>query len=123
MIRHEQDFIMRQIQMLMRFVARILFGKDSISAELSEEEIGEMGELYNRLNDLLQISDICNAEDMLHDNFTDSKDYLRIAIWFYNNLNTMTDEELETSDFSREEIHEGLQNILSRSGIPLPTIM
>jgi len=119
MIRHEQDFIMRQIQMLMRFVASILFGKDSISEELSAEETGETGELYTQLKELLSANEICRAEDMLLDNFNHSKDYLRIATWFYNKLNTLTDEELEASDFSREEIHEGLQNILSRSGISL----
>ena len=120
MVKYEQDFIMRQIQMLVRFVSSIIFGRDSILEEMDKEQAGEMGELYTRLNDLLSDNDICTAEDELLNNFTESKDYLRLTLWFYNELSTMTDEELESANFSREEIYEGLQNVLQRSGISPP---
>ncbi|MCL2377246.1 MAG: DUF6483 family protein [Defluviitaleaceae bacterium] len=121
MIRHEQDWAMRQIQSLVQFIARTILNKDHISYEI-DEEAGQMGQLYNRLKELLLTDDICEAEDVLHDGFNESKDYLRLAMWFYNELNMMTDEELEASGFSRDEIYEGLRDVLHQSGISLPMI-
>ncbi|MCL2397494.1 MAG: DUF6483 family protein [Defluviitaleaceae bacterium] len=114
---------MRKIQVLVQFIARIVFGKDHISYEANEEQMGEMGGLYMRLKEMLATADICNAEDALHDGFNESKDYLRLVMWFYDELNKMTDEALEASSFSREEIYEGLQDVLRRKGISLPTIL
>jgi len=119
MVRHEQDWIMRQVQNLVQFVVRTILNKDHISYELHEEFDGETGELYSRLKELLLAGGICKAEDALHDGFSESKDYLRLAMWFYNELNMMADKELEAAGFSREEIYEGLQDLLRQSGIPL----
>ena len=123
MIQQEKDWFMRQVQMLVAFVARVILNKDHISHEMNEEHMGDVGELYVQLKELLMIGDICAAEDALHDSFIESKDYLRLAMWFYDELNKMTDEELQASDFSREEIYDGLQDVLYRNGISLPSIM
>ncbi|MCL2362202.1 MAG: DUF6483 family protein [Defluviitaleaceae bacterium] len=123
MIQQEQDWLMRQVQMLVQFVARILFGVDNFLDKMDEVQASEMGELYVHVNKLLLGGNICDAEDSLYESFNESKDYLRLALWFYSELNKMTDENLGSSDFSREEVYDGLRDILSRGGIPFPTIV
>ena len=120
MVQHEKDYIMRQIQMLVQFVARFIFREAQNSHEIHTEQTSETGKLHTQLKDLMLANNICAAEDALHENFNESKDYLRLAMWFYSELNTMTDEELEASEFSREEVYDGLRDVLSRSGISLP---
>jgi len=119
MVQYEKDWLMRQVQMLVQFIARVVFKLDVISYEINEEQDSEINELYICLSELLSANEICDAEDMLYDNFEGSKDYLRLAMWFYNEINLLTDEELEASNFSRDEVFEGLQSVLSKSGIPL----
>jgi len=123
MVRHEQDWIVRQVQMLVQFITRTILNKDHISYEVGEELTGEVSQLYNRLKELLRTDNICDAEDVLHYNFGESEDYLKLAMWFYSEINMMSDEELEAAGFSREEVYQGLQDILWRGHIALPEIM
>jgi hypothetical protein len=117
---------MRQIQMLAQFIARVVLGKDSVSYEINEGQTGETAELFIRLRELLTAGNINAAEDALHSNLHDGKhgtDFLHITMWFYGELNKMTDEALEASGFSREEIYEGLRDAIGKSGITLPSVM
>ena len=122
MVRHEQDWVMRQVQMLVQFITCTILDKDHISYEVGEELTGETGELYNRLKELLRTDNICDAEDMLHDGLNESEDYLKLTMWFYSEINMLTDEELEAAGFSREEVYQGLQDVLRRDHIVLPII-
>jgi len=119
LFQHKQDWLMRQIQMLIEFIARITLNKASITHEMDEQQMGETGELYMQLKELLADGSICAAEDALTDIFNKDDDHLRLAMWFYSEINNLTDEELEASNFSRQEIYEGLQEVLSRNGISL----
>ena len=112
---------MRQIQMLVQFIVSIILNKASALSEISEQT-GEVGELYTQLKESLATGDICTAEDTLYSHFREGHDYLQLAVWFYNELNNMHDDALEAANFSREEIFQGLQDILYRNGISLPLI-
>jgi len=123
MVQREQDWLMRQIQMLVQFISNLIFNNAPMSYEMNEEQTSEVGELYNKLEELLLTGNICAAENALHESFSESEDYLRLAMWFYSEINKMTDEELKTSNFSREEIYEGLRDVVCKRGISLPTIL
>lgn len=61
----------------------------------------------------IQDLDINGAEndlyEMLEEGLTPGK--LKLALWFYTQLRSLSDEALEKADFSREEIDEGLEGV------------
>lgn len=117
----ENDWIMRQINMLVQFIARIVFKKDTVSYEIEDEaHLTDTDELYKMLKKLLNEGKICEAEDLLFKNRDDdSEKFLTLALDFYQTLSKMSDVELEQRNFSRQEIYDGLKEIVSRhKGIP-----
>ena len=118
----ENDWIMRQIHMLVQFIARIVFQKDTVSYEIEDESrLTDTDELYQRLQALLKEGNICEAEDLLFDNRADSDAYLALALDFYQTVAKMSDEELERHNFSRQEIYDGIKETVVRyNGTLLP---
>lgn len=115
----QQDWIMRQIDMLTVFIAKVFFKKEVIKYEVFDEEhMSGSDLLYQRLKAMLQVHDICGAENLLFESLDTGDDrYLELAVDFYQSLNQMSDEELENSDFSREEIQEGIDEVLKKFGL------
>lgn len=109
----QQDWILRQIQMIVQFVAKSVFHKDSINYKINDEaKLSDTDILFIKLKDLVEEGKLCEAENMLFDNFKkDNKEYLRLALDFYQTINNMTDDELESYNFSRKEIHDGVNDI------------
>jgi hypothetical protein len=74
--------------------------------------------LHRELMELLAKGRICEAEDSLFDQFQPgSTDHLRLALDFYQRVNLMSDGELEARNFSRDEIYDGLRDIMNLSGM------
>lgn len=118
---YEQDWVMRQIKMVLEFVTRAVFHKDIADYVIEDESCKtETRRLSEKLNALSQDGKICEAEDLLFENRDDSsRDFLALALNFYQKLNRMSDEELQRGNFSRDEIQEGLHDILKgRSDVP-----
>lgn len=118
---YEQDWVMRQIKMVLEFVTRAVFHKDIADYVIEDESCKtETRGLSEKLNALLRDGKICEAEDLLFENRDDSsRDFLALALNFYQKLNRMSDEELQRGNFSRDEIQEGLRDILKgRSDVP-----
>jgi hypothetical protein len=46
------------------------------------------------------------------------KRYLELALDFYKRLNDLDDDALEAGGFTREEINEGLGDVLEAFGVP-----
>ena len=116
---YEQDYIMRMINNLVKFLSKIVFNKEIPVYETSQkEEYAQSDDLHKNLLSLLSDGKINEAEDMLFEDFNpkDNKD-LMVALDFYNRLNNMDDEYLKANDFSREEIEQGLRDIAKRTGI------
>lgn len=111
---YEQDWLMRQIQMIVQFVAKLLFNKDTISYEVEEHSnFSQADILYNEIQNLIMERKICEAENLLYDRLdVNDKKYLELAIDFYQTINKFTDEELEDCNFSREEVNYGLVKVL-----------
>lgn len=114
----EQDYIMRLINEIIRAVLKLLFGIDTASPtdELLMES--EEKETLDNLYDLVDAGKINEAENRIYDlTETGEMAKLEIALLFYAYLNDKDDDFLEANDFSREEVKNGLTDIVSRYGL------
>ena len=114
----EQDYIMRVIREMVRALLKLLF---HIDTEAPTEELCERLEEKDTLNVLLELVDSGNineAENKLYDLvYNGNTEALEAALLFYSYLNEKTDFFLAEHDFSRKEIKEGLEDIVSRYGL------
>ncbi len=117
---YQQDWMMRQIQMLVQFVAKLFWGKDFIEYQIEDDNhLSQTDCLYKDLKVLLENRELCKAEDLLFEHLEkDNQDYLKLAIDFYQSINELDDPELEAANFSREEIKSGLDEIMRVFGLP-----
>ena len=117
----EQDYVMRMINDMGRFLAKILFNKDVVEYELSgEEEHLQTDDLHKQLLNLIEQGRINEAENLLFKNLKPmDKKYMELALDFYHRLNHLDDEFLEKNDFTREEIEQGLKEIGTEFGVSL----
>ncbi len=115
------DYIMRQIENIIRFIAKILFNKDFIVYEFPEKEgFDRTDYIYKDILIALENEDLNKAENLLFENINYNDDkYMEIALDFYRRINILTDEELDNANFSREEIKEGLLDIANELKISL----
>lgn len=118
----QQDWLMRQIEMMAAAIAQMFFGKGSVEYDL-KEELGQeqSAELKDRLTELLKEGQLGKAEDLLFAELDETdKGILAAAIDFYRQANTMSDEDLEAQGFTRSELWEGLGEVVERYGLHLP---
>jgi len=110
---------MRQIEFITTAVAEIFFGKHSSRYEIhSEVRQTDSDLLYVLLHKMLDEQNINGAETLLFDMLdADKIEHMSIAIDFYTKVSSMTDEELQSSDFSRKEIEYGLNEIKAIYGL------
>jgi hypothetical protein len=114
----EQDYIMRLIKEMVRAILKLLFNidTDSPTAELLEDS--EEKATLNTLLDMVDDGKIDEAENEIYE-LTENLDYnnLEVALLFYSYLNDKSDEFLKTNNFSRDEVKEGLETIVSQYGL------
>lgn len=118
---YEQDYIMRKISNIIKFLKTIIFGEDSSNYELSKNQENEQSDnLHKILIELIAFGKVNEAENLLFENF-DSKDNRQVllALDFYERLNKLDDDFLQQNNFSREEIENGLKEIARKIGIPI----
>lgn len=119
-----QDWLMRQVDMLVQAFARLLLGKDAGDTLLEEwnesSTAGEADPFAAELNALLDEGKINEAEDLLFDRIGGGDPaYIKTGLEFYARVNRRSDEFLEAYDFSREEVREGLEDFARSYGINL----
>jgi hypothetical protein len=115
-----QDYIMRIIHEMVRMALKILFNITVDECEHQIEENQELSEMYNKLKFLIDNGNINEAENLLYaDNDSSDKGILLIGILIYNYLNEFDDDFLESHDFSRQEVREGLETLLVKYGTTL----
>lgn len=113
----EQDYIMRLIKEMVRMLLKLLFHIDTAAptAELLCET--EERKVLDNLLDLVDDGKINEAENRIYELTLDGNmGNLEIALLFYSYLNDKTDEFLERNNYSRKEIKEGLEDVISRYG-------
>lgn len=112
-----QDYIMRLIHEMVRMVLKILFNITVEECEQQIEENQEQSEMYSKLKFLIDNGKINEAEDLLYaDNDYSDKGNLLIGIQIYNYINEFDDDFLESHDFSRQEVREGLETLMTKYG-------
>ena len=118
----QQDWLMRQIEMMTMAIAKLLFGKDGPEYDL-KDELGQerFSELQQRLTALLQEGKLGEAENLLFFELDQGdKSILAVAVDFYKQANTFSDTELEAQGFTRTELWEGLGEVVERYGLYIP---
>ena len=114
---------MRQLEMLISTIAGLAFGKDGRGDPWTEELDQEHAALAEKLTGLLRNGQMGKAEDMLFLELdTDDKRMLAVALDFYRQANSLSDDELEAQDFTREELLDGLRDVCERYGLQLPEL-
>mgnify|MGYP001294639427 FL=1 len=85
----EQDYIMRMIRDLIRFIAKTFLNKETTVYELPiEEYYTETDYIHKELLILLSQGKINEAENMLFDQLEiNNKRYMELALDFYERLN------------------------------------
>ena len=118
----QQDWLMRQIEMIISAIIRLFFGKDGQGSGWEEAlRQTRAAEPKEELAGLLDEKQLGKAEDLLFQSL-DPEDgsILAVAVDFYQRANAMTDQELEAQGFTREELLEGLGQAVERYGVYLP---
>jgi len=118
---YQQDYFMRIINDMARFLAKTLLGKEKTEFGLKEEETqSQLAQLSNKLVSLISKGALNEAENLLYEILDpENKNYIELALDFYGTLNNLDDEFLEKNNFSREEIEQGLKAIARKFGVPL----
>ena len=114
----EQDYIIRMIKEMVRAILKLLFNIDTANPTEELLEENQQKDMFNELTDLINKGEINQAENKLYSILeSGDKEDFKIAVLFYMYLNNLDDDYLAQHDYSREEIKEGLRDIMSRCGI------
>lgn len=114
---YEQDYIMRLIHEMVRMFLKLFFNIDEEKNEEILVEESSSGEKYDPLMELLNQGMINEAENLLYEELDPAdKEDLKIGLLFYEKLSRLSPEVLEASDYTGEEIKEGIQHLLSLYG-------
>lgn len=113
----QQDYILRQIELMAKGVGRLL-GQQS-SLEALDGIVGEDGSVSGEgyleymLTSLVRDGRIGDAEDLLYETIEahPRKEYWPVAVAFYESLARMTEQELNAGNFSYQEALDGLEGI------------
>lgn len=117
----QQDWLMRQIEMIISTILLLLGESSQDSASPEELHQESSSELAQELTGLLREGQLGKAEDLLFQHLdAEDKSILAIAMDFYQQANAMSDTELEAQGFTRDELLEGLRQVAEFYGLYLP---
>lgn len=110
---YNNDYILRMIEEMGRMLRQVFLQEEEEMYEIVDEEgrFSQSDFLGYRIGRLLLDRKINEAENLLfHEIERDPQPaYLAVGVHFYEDLQELTDAELEAADFSRAEIAEGLE--------------
>ncbi len=114
----EQDYYLRIINEAVRMAMKLIFHVDM---EAPTTAIFEASREKDELDDIIALARkgyICDAEDRLYDQIVDQTNIetLQMCLVFYSELNQLSSDFLDDHDFSREEVRDGVKEILLRYG-------
>lgn len=118
---YEQDYILRQIEILMQGIRRVFFGKREKGAAAFAVSGALPGALwYTRVLERLEAGDINGAENLLFALMDPAEPQgLLAALDFYNRLRRIPEERLLESGFSLAEVEQGLLDAAALDGLDL----
>ena len=107
------DYILRMIEDMGRMLRQVILQEEEDMLEIIDEDgtFSDSDFFGYRVGRLLAQRQINEAENLLFEEIGRDPQpaYIAVALHFYEDLQDLTDEELEEADFSREEIAEGLE--------------
>lgn len=114
----EKDYIMRIIKEMVRMLFALMFGKKQFSAQ--QETAGGYEVSGKKLDELLAMADdgeINEAENIILDGIDyGNQSALAAAALFYQYLSEKDEDFLRENDYSKEEILDGIRQLMQRSG-------
>ncbi|MEG0570279.1 MAG: DUF6483 family protein [Oscillospiraceae bacterium] len=115
----QEDFFMRQIEQTARVVGQFIFGKESLTYEIFDEEnLSQTDVLSLNIENLIKAGKISDAQEMLTNNLDyNNIDDLVLALNFYQTLNKISDKTLEKYGTNREELYDSMKSILRRYNV------
>ena len=116
---YSKDWFMMQVEQMVEFVARVVFGESYNEYQVEDyDNLTEEDKLFIGITALLNENKISEAEEYLFEKVdVENMKQFRVVLDFYQKLNNFRDEELEENNFSRERVFNGLKNISERFGI------
>jgi hypothetical protein len=114
----KQDYILRQIELFGKGIARLL-GLDDSSVHVLASVVSEDGAVSAEqylgftLSAMVMEGRICEAEDLLYETVEarPRPEYIGVAGAFYEMLANMGEDELAEKNFSYQEILDGMDGI------------
>lgn len=115
---YEQDYIMRMIKEMVRALMSVLLKKRFHELDLEEKAEITGDDETKELFVLADTGKINEAENLLLENadFSNPR-FIQEAMAFYEHINEYDDEFLEEHNYTREEIVDGLKDILDYYGL------
>ena len=118
---YHEDWLMRQIEAMVSAIISVIFHKSPKSEDIGAEiNISDTVDSDRRdtVIAFLQKGEICEAENWLYENMNeDDISWLSAAVYFYSEINKLSDEYLTAHNFSREEIESGLSEVCDLYGL------
>lgn len=110
---YHEDWLMRQIDFIVQLIARFVLNKEKIGYKIENfDQQNSTDSLHLKLYDMIDKQEINAAENLLFESIDpDNLNDLMLALDFYQRLNELDDSTLDQSNFSREEIIEGIDEI------------
>lgn len=115
------DWLLKQINVVSEFLQK-LFTDMETSRKLNENEEYQKDsfEFERLLENLIEEDRINDAENILFEKLeTNNLMYATIATRFYEKLKGLSDEKLQKSNYSREEILQGLNDMCDMFGLEI----
>lgn len=115
------DWLLKQINMVSEFLQK-LFTDMETNRKLNENEQYQKDsfEFERLLENLIEEDKINDAENILFEKLeTNNLMYATIATRFYDKLKGLSDEKLQKSNYSRDEILQGLNDMCDMFGLEI----
>ncbi|MDE6053902.1 MAG: hypothetical protein K2G55_09100 [Lachnospiraceae bacterium] len=115
---YEKDYIMRVIKEMVRVLFSLLFGKKYVSVEQENENKYEVsGKKLNELKAMVDQGKMNEAENILLDGIDyANKNEVAAAALFYQYLSEQEDDFLKQHNYSKEEVLDGMKQLLKNAG-------
>ncbi|WP_026665333.1 DUF6483 family protein [Butyrivibrio sp. FC2001] len=114
----EKDYIMRIIKEMARVLFSLMLGKKYVAVEMERNNGYEVsGRKLNELLGMIDCGEINRAENLLLEGIDYSdKQSVAAAALFYQYLSEKEEGFLTEHDFSKEEVLDGMNRLLQKSG-------
>ncbi len=113
----EQDYIMKMIHQLIEVLLGDIFKEKERVLEENINKSEEQTKKYNKLKHLVDNYNVNQAENFLFENIDiNNIEDFKLALLFYEYVNNKDNEFLEKSNYTREEIGQGIKDISKKYG-------